>query len=526
MKSEIIISSPVTDMELPANATVYEYISSKFSEYGEKPAITDTSSDRTINYNQLLDMIRRFGSSLIRMGFKKGDVFALYSPNLPEYAVAVLGIIAIGGIATTVNPLYTAEEVIKQLKLSGAQYIVGFPSNAANVIKAKETLNLKNAYVFGNAEGLTSFSTFFEDDGTLFLPDLSIHPDDVAFIPFSSGTTGLPKGVMLTHYNICSNMAQLMHPDFAVYKHDGPNLGLLPWYHIYGFVVIMAITLRAGGHLISMLRFDQEVFLKSIEKYKIKYANLVPPIYVLLSKSPMVKKFDLSALKESISGAAPLDAETSSTVNQRIGFGMTELSPASHLVRRMDGDSSQGSVGHCVPNTLAKIVDVETGESLGPGKDGELCIKGPQVMKGYFNNPEATANTIDKDGWLHTGDIGHYNEDKKFYIVDRLKELIKYKGFQVPPAELEGILLSNSKIADAAVIGIPDYEAGELPKAFVVKCDDITEEEVMDYVAIKVGPHKKLRGGVEFLEKIPKSASGKILRRELRKRESAKKKDN
>ncbi|EDV28567.1 putative 4-coumarate--CoA ligase 3 [Trichoplax sp. H2] len=529
MSSEIVIRSPVPDIELPENANIYEYVCRNFSEYGEKPAITDANSDRTINYNQLLDMIRRFGSALLRMGMKKGDVFAIYSPNLPEFAVAIYGIIAVGGVATTVNPLYSAEELIKQLKLSGANYILGFPSNAANVMKAKESLGFKEAYVFGEVEGLTPFKKLLEDDGSLFATDPSADPDDVVLIPYSSGTTGLPKGVMLTHRNLCSNIIQLLTPEFSIFKPDGPNLGLLPWYHIYGFTVVLAGTLSRGGHLVSMLRFDLQVFLNSIEKYKIKYANLVPPIYILLTKSPVIENFDLSSMKESISGAAPLDAKTSVAVKQRLGlelvrqgkygFGMTELSPVSHLVRRIDGDSSQGSIGHCLPNTLAKIVDVETGESLGTGKDGELCIKGPQVMKGYFNNPEATANTIDKDGWLHTGDIGHYNEDKKFYIVDRLKELIKYKGFQVPPAELEGILISNPKIADAAVIGVPDFEAGELPKAFIVKCGDITEEEVMDYVASKVGPHKKLRGGVEFLEKIPKSTSGKILRRELRRKE-------
>ncbi|EDV29294.1 uncharacterized protein TRIADDRAFT_19929 [Trichoplax adhaerens] len=521
MAEEFIVNSPMSDVHPPTNVSLYQFICGNFDRYGDKPAITHAATAQTLSYRDLGLQIRQCGSALRRLGFKKGDILALFSPNHPQYAVLLLAVTAIGGIVTTINPLYTADEVTKQMKLSSAQYLFAYPTNADVALKVTSRIG---AYVFGHVKGLKSFNELMKDDGSFFKMDDTIRPmQDTVVIPYSSGTTGIPKGVMLTHYNLIANSLQLMHPDIKAFDNDRPSLGLLPWYHIYGLVVILLSGLRTGAHLISLERFEPELFLGSIQKYKIKYACLVPPLYVFLAKDPLVEKFDLSSLQETICGAAPLDSDLSQSVKERAkisllrqAYGMTELSPISHLVKRAD-EKKFGAIGVCAPNTKAKVVD-EDGKSLPQHERGELCIRGPQVMKGYFRNEKATALTIDKDGWLHTGDIAYYDEDGYFYIVDRLKELIKYKGFQVPPAELEALLLTNEKIADAAVIGRPDLEAGELPMAFIVKKSEISKEEIIEFVKSKVSPHKYLRGGIEFADIIPKSASGKILRRELRKR--------
>ncbi|MEP7104673.1 MAG: AMP-binding protein, partial [Chloroflexota bacterium] len=282
-----------------------------------------------------------------------------------------------------------------------------------------------------------------------------------------------------------------------------------------------------GATIVSMPRFELEPFLQAIQEHGITRLFLAPPIVVALAKHPLVEKYDLSTVKVVFSGAAPLDAETARVCGERIGcrvsqgYGLTETSPVSHSVPDRAPEVVPGSVGPSLPNTECKVVDVATGEELGPNQDGEIWIRGPQVMKGYLNNEEATRNSIDGERFFHTGDIGHVDDRGEYFIVDRLKELIKYKGFQVPPAELEAILLSHPKVADAAVIGIPDDEAGEIPKGFVVLKDpSATPDELMAFVADKVAPHKRIRR-LDVVDEIPKSASGKILRRVLKDREKA-----
>jgi len=287
--------------------------------------------------------------------------------------------------------------------------------------------------------------------------------------------------------------------------------------------VIMNSTLAAGATVVTMPRFDLAEFLRLHQEHRITRAYVAPPIAVALAKHPIVDDYDLSDLEQIFSGAAPLSAELALETGARLdcevvqGYGMTELSPVSHLTP--SGQYKPGSVGVTAPNTETMIVDPETGKALGLGEDGEVWVRGPQVMAGYLNNPEATASTIDADGWLHTGDIGHVDEDGHLYIVDRLKELIKYKGFQVAPAELEAMLLTHPAIADAAVIGRPDDEAGEIPVGFVVLKDgqDASEDEILAFVADHVATFKRL-GSVTFVDEVPKSASGKILRRLLRDR--------
>jgi acyl-CoA synthetase (AMP-forming)/AMP-acid ligase II len=347
-------------------------------------------------------------------------------------------------------------------------------------------------------------------------------------LPYSSGTSGKPKGVMLTHYNLVSITYQA-DSIINTFDENARSLAVLPFYHIYGMVVLMNFPLFRMATCVTMPRFDLEQFLQIIQDQKVTHLYLVPPIVIALAKHPIVDKYNLSSVKLVTSGAAPLDEGVQKLCAQRLhcvvgqGYGMTETSLAISISADDPAKIKAASSGQLLPNMEAKILDVSSGAELVPNQDGEVCVRGPNIMQGYLNNPAATASTIDSDGWLHTGDVGHIDDDGHFYIVDRVKELIKYKGMQVAPAELEGVLLSNPAIADAAVIPSPDEEAGEIPKAFVVLRSEITPEQIMAYVAERVAPHKKIRL-VEIVPQVPKSPTGKILRRILVEQERAKKK--
>ncbi len=524
----MIYKSPFSDVVIP-ELSLTDFVLQKANQLGDKTALIDGTSGRSISYKELARAVQLVAASLSQRGFKKGDVFAIYSPNVPEYAIAFLAVAKLGGIVTTTNPLYTHHELSHQLKDAGASYLVTVPMFLENAQKAAEGKSIKEIFVFGEAEGATPFASLLNSNG--IVPEVSINAkEDLVVLPYSSGTTGLPKGVMLTHYNLVANILQTKesqdvgpHP----MTQDDVLLGLLPFYHIYGMVVIMHYALYVGASVVVLPRFDLEQFLGAMQDYKITYANLVPPIVLALAKHPLVDKYDLSALRTIFSGAAPLGGDVAKACADRVncnvgqGYGMTELSPVSHANPDRREDMDAALVGPALPNTECRLVDFVTGEDVGVGEAGELWIRGPQRMVGYLNNPVATANTIDKEGWLHTGDIATVDEKGYFAVIDRVKELIKYKGLQVAPAELEAVLLSNPNIADVAVIGVPDEEAGELPKAFVVKKAEITEEDIKAYVAERVAPYKKIRL-LEFVEQIPKSASGKILRRVLVDQEKAK----
>jgi acyl-CoA synthetase (AMP-forming)/AMP-acid ligase II len=341
----------------------------------------------------------------------------------------------------------------------------------------------------------------------------------VVVLPYSSGTTGLAKGVMLTHRNLVSNIEQTLA---TVELSDVDAFAaVLPFFHIYGMQLLMNMGLRVGATIVTMPRFDLEQFLSLHQEHRLTRAFVAPPMVLALAKHPIVDTYDLSALRWILSAAAPLSADLAIECGQRVGcevvqgYGMTELSPVSHATP--SGMFKPGSVGVTVPDTEVMIVDPATGSPLGVGDDGEVWVRGPQVMKGYLDNEAATKETIDDDGWLHTGDVGHVDADGYLFVVDRLKELIKYKGFQVPPAELEALLLTNPHIADAAVIGLGDDDAGEIPAAYVVlkQGHDITAAEIQRFVAGRVASYKQVRK-VSFIDAIPKSPSGKILRRVLR----------
>ncbi|MCE7984911.1 MAG: 4-coumarate--CoA ligase family protein [Caldilinea sp. CFX5] len=523
----MIVRSPYPDVAIP-EMPFTQFVYQRAQALATKPALIDGPTGRMLTYGQLAGAIRLVAASLAQRGLQKGDVFAIYSPNLPEYAVAFHAVATAGGTVTTVNPLYTVHELTHQLKDAGAKYLLTIPQFMVTAQEAAKAAGLRELFVFGEAEGATPFARLLKSDGQL--PPVAIDPHkDIVVLPYSSGTTGLPKGVMLTHYNLTTNIAQLagMPTTETSIIEDDVVMGILPFFHIYGMMVIMNYALYMGATVVSMPRFDMEQFLQLIQQHKVTYANLVPPIILGLAKHPLVDKYNLASLRCITSAAAPLGADVEQACQQRLGcvviqgYGMTEASPATHIRNNVQRLGKAGSVGQCIPNTETKIVDITTGAALGPKQEGEVWIRGPQVMMGYLNNPTATANTVDRDGWLHTGDIGYYDEDGYFYIVDRLKELIKYKGFQVAPAELEALLLSHPAIADAAVIGKADEEAGEVPKAFIVPKGDVTADAILAFVAERVAPYKKIRE-IEVVTQIPKSASGKILRRVLADQERAK----
>ncbi len=484
----------------------------------ERPAIIEGPTGRTITYGELARQARRLAAGLAGRGFRKGQVFAIFLPNCIEYAIALQAIMLLGGIATTINPTYTAHELAFQIEDAGAIYLLTIPALLERAREANSAGQVREMFVVGEAEGATPFADLL--GGAAEPPEVAIDSRrDLAILPYSSGTTGLPKGVMLSHHNLVANILQTRAAE-PLLDEDSRMLAVLPFYHIYGQVVVLYMGLYLGATIITMPRFDLETFLQVIQNQRVNYANLVPPIILALAKHPLVAQYDLSSLRAVFSGAAPLGDEIAAACAARLGcvvkqgYGLTETSPVTHIMPESDGPINTGSVGFCLPLTETRIVDPATGSDLGPNEQGEVWVRGPQVMRGYLNQPEATAAMLDDEGWLRTGDIGYVDDQGYFYIVDRLKELIKYKGLQVPPAELEAILLTHPAVADAAVIPSPDQEAGEVPKAFVVLKGEATAAELQAYVAERVAPYKKIRR-LEFCQSIPKSASGKILRRVL-----------
>jgi len=523
----MIFRGPFPEVAIPEIALT-PFVLEKAVALGDKPALIDGITGRIVTYTQLANSISRVAESLTQRGFKKGDVFGILSPNVPEYAIAFHAVASLGGISCTINPLYTEDEITHQLKDSGSRYLVTVPGCIEKANQAAIGTSVEELFVFdqsGTAEaaasgpggGATPFSSLMESDGKF--TEAEINPrEDLVALPYSSGTTGLPKGVMLTHHNIVANMCQM--EGLTYFGENDTLIAVLPMFHIYGLTVIMNMGLRQGATIVTLPRFDLECFLQTLQKYEVTLAHLVPPIVLALSKHPVVDQYPLPKLKTIFSGAAPLGEDLTRACMERLGcevrqgYGLTETSPVTHSSPPDPEKVKFGSVGVAAPNTECKIIDLQTGAMLGPHQEGEVCVRGPQVMKGYLNRPDATAATIDSEQWLHTGDIGYADGDSHFFIVDRAKELIKYKGFQVPPAELEAVLLTHPAIADAAVIPCPDDEAGEVPKAYVVLKGAASPEEIMAYVNERVAPHKKLRF-LETIDKIPKSPSGKILRRVL-----------
>lgn len=501
----MIYRSAVPDFDVP-DVSLTSFVLRGVPGNEHRPALICGPTGRSILFGEIESRIRRFAGGLADHGFAKGDVMALYSYNTPEFAIAFHGAAWLGGTVTTVNPAYTPEEIGKQLRDSGAA-IIACPADLVDrALEAAEGTAVREVLAFDEIDG---------DD----VDAADVGPMDVVALPYSSGTTGMPKGVMLTHRNLISNLIQFENSGMAT--SDDVLLGVLPMFHIYGLVAIVNTGIYRGCTVVTMPRFDLEQYLTLVQEHGVTVAHIVPPIVLALAKHPVVERFDLSSLHTVFSGAAPLGSELCKAVADRLGvrvkqgYGMTETSPATHISPVDDETDKFGSVGFLVSGTECRLVNTETGKDAEPGGDGEIWIRGPQVMLGYLNNPEATASTLDDDGWLHTGDVAFRDEDGHFFIVDRVKELIKYKGFQVPPAELEALLLTHPSVADAAVVGIPDDDAGELPKAFVVLRGEASVDELKAHVAAHVASYKRLHD-VVFIDAIPKSPAGKILRRMLK----------
>ncbi|MDZ4699869.1 MAG: AMP-binding protein [Rhodothermales bacterium] len=519
----MIVSSPLPDIAIPS-LSLHAFVMKGFGAVEAAPALIDGASGRTLTYSALRAAIERVAAGLHAYGLRQGDVVALYSPNVPEYAVVFFAVSMNGAVNTTINPTYTPDELHYQLVDSGAVFLVAHPAGVDTAWKAAKGTRVRHIVVLGEAENGISYETLRASREPA--PVVTIDPaNDLVVLPYSSGTTGLPKGVMLTHANLVANILQTR----AALPIDASEvlIGILPFYHIYGMTAIMGLALHAGATVVTMPRFEPEAFLQHLQDNGVTLALLVPPIILLLAKHPLVDQYDLSRLRHITSGAAPLSEGIASMCQNRLGctvrqgYGLTETSPVTHLCSPGVANK-MGSVGPSVPNTETCITDPATGQLLPVGATGEIWLRGPQVMRGYHNNPGATRAMLDEKGWLHTGDIGYLDADGYLYVIDRVKELIKYKGLQIAPAELEAILLSHPEVADAAVIPSADEEAGEVPRAFVVLKAGVrlTDEALMAYVAERVAPYKRIRR-VTFIDQIPKVPSGKILRRVLIERERA-----
>jgi acyl-CoA synthetase (AMP-forming)/AMP-acid ligase II len=487
----------------------------------EEAVIVDGPTGQALTAGALMEAIRRLAGGLTERGVLPGGTVAILAPNMPEYPLVFHGVAFGGGTVTTINPTYTAPEIRHQLIDSGAVMLVTIPMFAEVAAQAAEGTGLRDIVVIG-AESVLSLDDLMGRPLERQAPvDLREH---VVVLPYSSGTTGRPKGVMLTHRNLVANVQQA--GAVAGITPDDVAIAFLPFFHIYGMTVMMNLFLERRARLVTMPRFDLELFLRLIQDHRATRLYIVPPVALALAKHPMVSQFDMTSVREVFSGAAPLGPETEIAVGERLGaksvqgYGMTELSPISHMT--VGGDVRHGSSGQAVPSTECRIVNPATLQDMPPGEEGELWVRGPQVMKGYLNNPEATAECLTEDGWLRTGDLAIIDESGFMFIRDRLKELIKFKGFQVAPAEVEAALIAHPGVVDAAVTARRDEEAGEAPVAFVVRGpgSEVTEAELRAHCEGCLA-HYKHPVEYRFVEAVPKSASGKILRRELRDRMAA-----
>eukprot|EP01134_Creolimax_fragrantissima_P001451 CFRG1451T1 len=531
-----IVRSPLPAVAIPT-CTVPELIlgisEGVQHKYGDTVAFR-MHGEGSLTYNEVKRESIEFGKS-VHNDFKlsKGEVAAILLPNCLEFVPVLHGLMSVGVIATTLNPGYTATEIAYQLNDSKCDAVVIHASLLDKFSNAQKLLekNVRHVVVVGGdgteqvpLTNVHHYKDVVTGDGSN-LPNIPIDVHrDVALLPYSSGTTGKPKGVKLTHYNLCSNVAQLVMGDQALIP-PHPNvrqLALLPMFHIYGLLMCVNIGLKCGWTMSVMNGFEPIAFLETIQRDKIQIMHLVPPLFIFLAKHPMVEKYDLSSLENLFSGAAPLTKDIILQVQDRLPqlnairqlYGMTELSPCAL------GDRDPPTIGSCglvIPNTEVKFLDVHTQQEVALGEVGELCVRGPQVMMGYHERPEETASTMTHDGFLRTGDVGKVDLNGKVFILDRMKELVKVKGFQVAPTELEDLLLSHTCVVDSAVIARPDEFAGELPKAFVVRTagSSTSESDIREWVNKSVSDHKRLCH-VEFIEAIPKNPSGKILRRVLR----------
>jgi acyl-CoA synthetase (AMP-forming)/AMP-acid ligase II len=515
----MIIRSPLPDVDIP-NVTVTEFALRHTERLGPKLALIDASNGRSVTYRAFAETIERVSAGLAGLGLNQGEVVSIVAPNSIEWVVAFHAVIAVGAIAAPLNPALRVEEIRSQITGQHSAFVITTSELRELVNEAAQEANVRSIITFEEVGRANSFEALFETEPAPLRPKIDPHTDAAAIF-CSSGTSGLPKSVVLTHRNLVAAAALRIRCGLAAEADIAA--GCLPFFHILGGSTIVITLLAAGGTGVILPRYEIEPYLRAIQDYRITKSPAVPPMLLQLATNPLVDAYNLASLESIFWGGAPLAIDVEDAVRRRLdcavlqGYGMTEMVP-SHL--NVPPYARNGSCGICVPNTECKIVDLDTGAELEAGQSGEVCTRGPQTMKGYLGDDVATAAVIDLDGWVHTGDIGYVDSDGFLFIVDRLKELIKYKGYQVAPAELEALLLTHPAVADVAVVRSPDEAGGEVPKAFVVRKAPVEEQEIIDFVAERVAPYKKVRR-VEFIDAIPKSSSGKILRRVLVERELA-----
>ncbi|KAK3130979.1 hypothetical protein QOZ80_6BG0500480 [Eleusine coracana subsp. coracana] len=531
--AEVLFRSKLPDIEIPRDFTLQAYCFERLAEVGDRPCIIDGQTGPVHTYADVERLSRKAAAALRALGVGKGDVVMNLLRNCPEFAFVFLGAARLGAATTTANPFYMPHEIHRQVTAAGARVVVTEACAVDKVRAFAAERGVPVVAVDGDFDGCLRFGDLMDAAEPLDA-DEEVDPDDVVALPYSSGTTGMPKGVMLTHRSLVTSVAQQVdgaNPNLYFSKED-VLLCVLPLFHIYSLNSVLLAGLRAGSAIVIMKKFDIGTLVDLVRAHGVTVAPFVPPIVVEIAKSPRVTAEDLASIRMVMSGAAPMGKDLQDAFMAKIpnavlgqGYGMTEAGPVLAMClafAKEPYEVKSGSCGTVVRNAALKIVDPDSGASLGRNQPGEICIRGEQIMKGYLNDPEATKNTIDKDGWLHTGDIGYVDDDDEIFIVDRLKEIIKYKGFQVPPAELEALLITHPDIKDAAVVSMKDELAGEVPVAFIMRIEgsDISENEIKQFVAKEVVFYKRINR-VFFTDSIPKNPSGKILRKDLRARLAA-----
>jgi acyl-CoA synthetase (AMP-forming)/AMP-acid ligase II len=508
-----IYTSPLGSIAVPA-LSITELVLQGLAQSADRVVLKCEVTGHSLSGSTLSDRIRRFAGGLQARGIGPGAVVAIMAGNTPDFATVFHGVAFAGATLTTVNPTYTAPELHHQLVDSGACLLVvpqALLAGAQEAAKGTAVTQIVSLEGGGEVPGLDDMMGPALAEQVPI--DLLRH---VVVLPYSSGTTGLPKGVQLSHRNLVANVVQVQAM-IGVVPGD-VTLAILPFFHIYGMQVLMNMYLSAGAGLVTLPRFDLATALGVLAREKVAKLFVAPPVVLAFAKHPMIDDYDLTSLKFMLSGAAPLGGDVAEAAAARLGaevtqgYGMTEASPVTHFT--VPGTNRAGTVGQLAPGTEARIVDPRTGKDA---EEGELWVRGPQVMLGYHNNAEATARTLSAEGWLHTGDLARVGKDGYFAILDRVKELIKVSGFQVAPAEVEAALLAHPDVADAAVTAIPDDQSGERPKAHIVAKPgtSVTAESIESFLATRLAPYKRPTV-VTFVDLIPKSASGKILRRLLK----------